>query len=271
MTNEKIQLWIDQLIKHINEEEYPDIAEMLELYQEDEYPFYIPDAYEFAGQLYDCDTAKQLPLEVGKFMNEIYLEEIENGNFAAACDLGSLYYTGRIGVQDYTKAMYYYEIAANGGVRQAQENLGYCYYYGRDCEKDYKKAFHYFALGAFDGHIRSLYKIGDMYRNGYYVEKNEMEAYRIYRRCYETMTDEARPLVGADVLMRLGDFAFEGIDEDADYELALRYYQEAEQLFYKRLKDGDFLIKKCYEKVIARQGEVREKMREELPDYSWTK
>lgn len=71
-------------------------------------------------------------------MNEIYLEEIENENFAVACDLESLYYTGRIGVQDYTKAMHYYEIAANGGDRQAQKNLGYCYYYGRDCEKTIK-------------------------------------------------------------------------------------------------------------------------------------
>lgn len=67
-----------------------------------------------------------------------------------------------------------------------------------------------------------------MYRKGYYVEKNEMEAYRNYRHYYETMTVVARPLVGADVLMRLGDFAFEEIGEDADYELALRYYQEAE-------------------------------------------
>ncbi len=40
-------------------------------------------------------------------------------------------------------------------------------------------------------HLISLYKIGDMYLNGLYVEKNEKEAFRICRRCLETVTEEA--------------------------------------------------------------------------------
>ena len=271
MTEEKIRAQMNELIHHLDRDEYPDIIRLLELFQDDDGSFYVPDEFELAAELFDCDAAKPLPPEVGKLMEEIYLDEIEAENFDAACGLGSLYYTGRIGIQDYTKAMHYYKIAAEGGNRQAQENLGYCYYYGRNCEKDYEKAFHYFALGAFDGHLRSLYKIGDMYRNGYYVEMNRMEAYRIYRRCYETMTDKAKPLVGADIVMRLGDCAFEGIGCEPDFELAMRFYQEAEQLFYQRMMGGDFLIQNGYEKVIARQDEARKKLREKLPDYSWTK
>ena len=266
MAEKRIQDQMKKLIGQIDRVKYPEIANILEVYQYDDF-----DQYELVTELFDCDKEKPLPKDIARFMEEIYLDEIVNSNYAAACDLGALYYTGRIGIQDYSEAMHYYKIAADGGDRQAQENLGYCYYYGRNCEKDYKKAFHYFALGAFDGHLRSLYKIGDMYRNGYYVEKNEAEAYRIYRRCYETMTNDAVPLVGADVLMRLGDSAFEGICDKPDYSLALHFYQEAEKLFYDRLKEGDFLIKDCYEKVIARQEEAREKMREQLPDYSWTK
>ena len=239
MIENRMQDQINKLIEQIDSDQYPEIVNTLDLYQYDDEI----DQYQLATELYDCDSKKPFPKEVARFIEDIYLDEIVNNNFAAACDLGSLYYTGRIGIQDYTEAMYYYTIAANGGNRQAQENLGYCYYYGRNCEKDYKKAFHYFALGAFDGHLRSLYKIGDMYRNGYYVEQNELEAYRIYRYCYETMTDEAMPLVGADVLMRLGDFAFEGICDEPDYRLALHFYQEAENLFYDRLMNGDFLIK----------------------------
>lgn len=110
------------------------------------------------------------------------------------------------------------------GDGQAQENLGYCYYYGRDMPVDYEKAFHYFALGAFDGHIRSLYKIGDMYRNGYYIPPNEAEAFCIYRRCEETMTEAALPLVGADVMMWLGDCYFSGIGTQVDDKKALEYY-----------------------------------------------
>ena len=157
-----------------------------------------------------------------------------------------------------------------GGSRQAQENLGYCYYYGRSIDKDYEKAFHYFALGAFDGHLRSLYKIGDMYRNGYYVEKSEIEAFRIYRHCADTLTEQAVPLVGADIMMRLGDCYYEGIGTDVDYKLALRYYQQAENMFVERLEEGDFLIKGCYEKVVNRQTEVRKAMQNKLPAFEWT-
>lgn len=155
------------------------------------------------------------------------------------------------------------------GDGQAQENLGYCYYYGRDMPVDYEKAFHYFALGAFDGHIRSLYKIGDMYRNGYYIPQNEAEAFCIYRRCEETMTEAALLLVGADVMMRLGDCYFSGIGTQVDDKKALEYYQKAERLFFTRLEQGDFLIRNCYDRVIKRQAETRKRLQATLPSYEW--
>ena len=228
-------------------------------------------AYAIAGELHEADNTKQLPKCVADFMIAAYEEEIEGGNAGAACDLGSLYYTGRAGEQNYTKALQYYTISAKGGCRQAQENLGYCYYYGRATAVDYEKAFQYFALGAFDGHICSLYKIGDMYRNGYYVEKNPQEAFRIYNRCAETMTEEAIPLAGADVMMRMGDCYFEGIGIENDNKLAIKYYHQAERMYYNRLENGDFMIKGCYDKVVRRQAEARQKLEEQLPDFSWTK
>lgn len=53
--------------------------------------------------------------------------------------------------------------------------------------------------------------------------------------------------------------------------MALEYYQQAERLYYDRLLDGDFMIKGCYEKTIARQQEARKKLKEDLPSYDWTK
>lgn len=70
---------------------------------------------------------------------------------------------------------------------------------------------------------------------------------------------------------RMGDCCFAGISTEVDHELALNYYQKAEQLFYKRLQEGDFLIMRNYERVIARQEESRKKMKEALPDFDWTK
>lgn len=262
---------LKEILDEIEENEYPEIYGCIATNIDEEFECVFEDAFSIAAQLHQADGTKQLPKCVADFMLEVYEEELNCGNADAACDLGSLYYTGRAGVQDYSKAIKYYTIAANGGSRQAQENLGYCYYYGRDVDVDYEKAFHYFALGAFDGHIRSLYKIGDMYRNGYYVEKNEQEAFYIYRRCLETMPEDAVPLVGADLMMRMGDCYFEGIGTDVDYKIALDCYQKAESLFFDRLAEGDFMIKGCYEKVIARQGESRENLRKALPAFDWVR
>lgn len=262
---------LKRVLDEIDESEYPEIYSTISANIDVENECIYDDAFFIAEQLHELDGAKQLPKSVAEFMIAVYEGEMNRGNVDAACDMGSLYYTGRAGEQNYSKAIKYYTIAANGGCRQAQENLGYCYYYGRDTEVDYKKAFHYFALGAFDGHICSLYKIGDMYRNGYYVEKNENEAFYIYRRCADTMHSDALPLVGADVMMRMGDCYFEGIGTEIDYKVALEYYQKAEHLFYERLIEGDFMIKGCYEKVIKRQEKARAYLCEVLPDFDWVK
>lgn len=270
MTDKQAYKMLRNILNSINEDEYPEICSTIFAHIDEDSEEIYSEPYFIAQELHEADSAKQLPPCVSEFLMKVYQEEMEDGNANAACDIGSLYYTGRAGEQSFAKALKYYTIAAEGGCRQAQENLGYCYYYGRDTDVDYEKAFHYFALGAFDGHIRSLYKIGDMYRNGHYVKKNEPEAYRIYKRCLETMTEEAMPLVGADVMMRIADCYFEGIGTEIEYEFALEYYQKAERLFYNRMQDGDFMIKGCYEKVISRQEEARKKMRENLPDYEWT-
>jgi len=270
MTDKRAYELLKNILDTVSEEEYPEIVCHVCAYiDEDEETIY-EDTIIIAQEMHEADGAKQFPKCVADFMIEAYTDAMNEGNADAACDLGSLYYTGRAGEQNYAKAVEYYTVGAQRGSRQAQENLGYCYYYGRSVEKDYKKAFHYFALGAFDGHLRSLYKIGDMYRNGYYVEKNEVEAYRIYRACAESMTDQAAPLVGADVMMRLGDCYYEGIGTEIDYKLALKYYQHAENLFITRLEEGDFLIKGCYEKAVARQTEVRKAMQKDLPAFEWT-
>lgn len=271
MTDERAYKILKGILDKITEDEYPETyCHICANIDEDEEALYA-SPFSIAQELHEADGAMQLPRCVADYLIEVYEDEIKEGNADAACDLGSLFYTGRAGEQDFAKALKYYTISAKGGCRQAQENLGYCYYYGRSTEKDYEKAFHYFALGAFDGHIRSLYKIGDMYRNGYYVEKDEKEAFRIYIRCAETMTEEAAPLVGADVLMRLGDCYFEGIGVDAECKLALAYYQRSEQMFIERLEEGDYMIKGCYDKVVRRQDEIRKLLKDNLPQYEWTK
>lgn len=254
MTVEQATRQLRKALNTITPEEYPELCDYLSSTLEEGPENIYTDPYPIAQRMHNLDSARQLPQAVADFIIAAYSQAVAAGNADAACDLGSLYYTGRAGEQDYAKAVHYYEIAARGGCGQARENLGYCYYYGRSVEVDYEKAFHYFALGAFTGHLCSLYKIGDMYRYGCYVEKNAEEAFQIYCHCYERLTPEMLPLVGADILMRLGDCYFEGIGTRPDHVLALAYYQKATKLFEERLAQGDVLIRGNYEKVIARQG-----------------
>lgn len=142
MTHDKIKSKIENLIETLDESQYPEIYQVMLQYAEyDDLDEWI---YEITTDIFEADQTKQLPKTVTDFLISLYNYLIEQGCFDAACDIGSLYYKGRLGKVDYKKAVEYYTLAADNGNRQAQENLGYCYYYGRDIEVDYKKAFHYF-------------------------------------------------------------------------------------------------------------------------------
>lgn len=241
-----------------------DTLEVMDYHEFDEVKDHI------AMELHEADGTRPMHPDVAALLIDIYEDGIAEGNADAMCDLGSLYYTGRAGEQNYEKAAYYYDMADKAGNRQATENLGYIYYYGRIGEKDYEKAFKYFAKGAFDGHLRALYKIGDFYRNGYYVEQDLKEAFNIYNHCTDVMTEEAFPLVGADVYMRMGDCFFEGLGTERDLLAAQHFMSVAENLFYKRLMEGDFYQKRNLEHVMEVQEKIRQAIREEmLPDLSW--
>ena len=141
--------------------------------------------------------------------------------------------------------------------------------YGRDGEPDYEKAFHYFALGAFDGHLISLYKIGDMYLNGLYVAKNEKEAFFIFMRCIETMTEEAEGRVAGPVYLRLGRMFLGGIGVQQNLRNALICFQKAEAFLYDMVLSGDVMYRKSLNAAVKGQEETREKLAEKLPDDSW--
>lgn len=263
MTEKTLAQRLRTMAESLREEEYPEICAVLTKSDEE------TDAYAVAGWLHNADGAKLLPRCVAEFLLETYSAELESGNTDAACDLGSLYYTGRAGEQSYAKAIHYYKIAADGGCAQAQENLGYCYYYGRDTAVDYAQAFHYFALGAFRGEVCSLYKIGDMYRYGYFVARDELEAFALYRRCEERMAETKQ--LRAEVMLRLADCFFEGVGTERNDRAALYYYQQAERLFYDRVAEGEFLLKSSYEKCIERQNECRRRLEDAMPSFDWTR
>ena len=270
----------EQLIARLKEieeiletdERYPESdAAIIELLDEASY-YDVDELKEDAAcGLHEADAAYPMHPQIAALLIDIYMDGVENEDPDSMTNLGSLYYTGRAGEQDYGKAAYYYHLADLAGERQATENLGYIYYYGRTGEVDYEKAFQYFLKGALDGHLRSLYKVGDFYKNGYYVEKDPKEAFRIYERCLETMTEAALPAVGADVYMRMGDCYHKGIGVEKDLLKAQELMGIAENLFYKRLMEGDFYQKRNLQHVLDTEAEIRQEIAEELlPDLSWS-
>lgn len=259
---------LNDILAILDADEYPETYECASmLYNGGENE--LPPVYDVATALVTCDERAAMHSVVFDFITELYLYDIELGNENAMNDLGALYYDGRGCNQDFTKAVYYYNMAAENGSRQAQENLGYCYYYGRNMPVDYEKAFNYFALGAFDGHIISLYKIGDMYLNGYYVEKNEKEAFRIFERCMEIMTEEAAPIAAGPVFLRLGNAHLYGKGTDVNAKTALICYQNAERYLFDMVNNGDEMYKKSLEAAVKGQEKAREMLNKELPTQTW--
>ena len=268
LSNEYIHSEFNDIIAILNAEDYPetyDFISMLLASDEKEYP----SNYDMVTALVKCDARLSMHKVVFDFVVELYEAEIENKNANAMNDLGALYYDGHGCVQDFGKAVYYYNMAAENGNKVAQENLGYCYLYGRDVEVDYEKAFHYFALGAFEGYLISLYKIGDMYQKGYYVKKNEAEAFRIYERCMDMMTDDAAKLVAGPVYLRLGNAFLYGTGTEPNAKTALICYQNAERFLFDMVNGGDVMYKKSLQAAIDGQAKARAKLTETLPEKQW--
>ena len=259
-----------EIFSMLDAEELPETAEYLSGFIFDNEP--VPEGpYELATNLTQCDKLQLFPQFLINFITELYEVEIEAGNADAMNDLGAHYYSGEHGFeQNFSKAVKLYRLAAEHGNRNAQENLGYCYYYGRNVPVDYEKAFHFFALGAFAGELVSLYKIGDMYLNGHYVRKDETEAFSIYARCLQAMTEEDEEEVAGPVYLRLANLLLDGRGVKEDVKGALILYQKAEPYLYDMVMNGDVMYKKSLQAAIDGQAKARAKLNEELPDNDWT-
>jgi TPR repeat protein len=271
MSNAELRAELQSLAAILDADSFPELHEYLaDILSGEEGEDAQSDPFEIANDILRCDRPASFPKEVIDTVTLLFESAFAAGNADAMNDLGAQYYDGRRGFeQNFAKAFECYRLAAQNGSRQAQENLGYCYYYGRHVPVDYEKAFHYFALGAFDGHLISLYKIGDMYAAGYYVQKNTAEAFRIYSRCMETMTEEASGHVAGPVYLRLGKCLLNGVGVERNARSALWCYQKAEQFLFDMVRRGDIMYRKSLSAAIDGQTKAREILKKELPDNKW--
>lgn len=196
--------------------------------------------YSWASRHHDCVDSP----EVLEKVLECYELCVEQNMPAAALNLGTMYYMGRVVNQDFEKAAHYYKIAADAGLLRAICNLGYCYYYGRHQDVDYKKAYEYFLKGALlHNDVNCLYKLGDMYLNGYAVEKNPAYAFMLYERAWDIASDfnKENDYCRPDVQFRMGKCYLKGIGTPVILTIALKHLTQALCGFYDRLKTDPFV------------------------------
>ncbi len=92
---------------------------------------------------------------------QLAIEMAENGNIEAAAFLGNQYYFGwDVLEQDYSKALKFLTIAAEGNHAMSLFLLGYMYGSGRGVERDSVKAFEWFLKAAEQGVPEAMYNVG---------------------------------------------------------------------------------------------------------------
>lgn len=104
MNSKELYRRLNDILSNISEEDYPEIYNIIENEMDFSDEEVYEDAYNIAGELHEADGTKILPECVADFIIDVYTDELNSGNVNAACDIGSLYYTGRAGEQNYKKS-----------------------------------------------------------------------------------------------------------------------------------------------------------------------
>ncbi len=142
--------------------------------------------------------------------------ECNAGNKWAQCVKG--WYCHEV-LQDYAKARYFYELAAEQGHACAQNNLGYLYYEGLGVTQDYAKARHFYELAAEQGHAWAQNNLGYLHHNGLGVMQDFAKA----RQFFELAAEQG----DAYAQSSLGYLYHQGHGVTQDYAKARHFYELA--------------------------------------------
>ena len=83
--------------------------------------------------------------------------------------------------------------------------------------------------------------------------------------------EELEKIGTSEAMYELARRYYEGIGVERDLMLALRFMTSAEELFYRRLMEGDFYQQCNLEHVMDVEKKIREEIAEQLPDLTWSK
>jgi len=112
---------------------------------------------------------------------ELLSKKAEEGDPNAQCDLAIMYECGDGVVQNYSTAVYWYQLAVEKSIDEALCNLGYMHSSGNGVPKNTFLAVKYYKQAADQGYPRALYNLGYMYCHGNGVPEDKKEACRLYQ------------------------------------------------------------------------------------------
>jgi len=131
----------------------------------------VPRDYQKA---YECfyDVIRD-DLSYGGYQNH-YSSYSHEANMA----IGDLYFTGKIDVVNYIKAMEYYQRASS--LPEAQVKMGYIYENGYEIQKSYTKAKECYEKAGSQGNLEAILRLGDFYLYGLAGKKDYVLSYAHY-------------------------------------------------------------------------------------------
>jgi len=207
---------------------------------------------------------------------DLLLQDADQGDSEAFCDLAFMYNVGDGVTIDREKAYRYYQKAAETGYDRGQYNLGFMYSNGLGVERDKKMAAKWYRLAAEQGHTWAQNNLGLLYDTGEGVESNKEIAVYWYRMSADQHHASAQNNMG--LMYEKG----EGVKKDLDR--AVQYYKLAAEngnasahynlgRFYDKgdgvKQDRDLAIQYFFEAAMKGQTEAKETVQNILKgDYN---
>ena len=131
----------------------------------------------------------------------------QNGDIDSIVNIGTDF--ARCEMMDYAVTCWQYVIDSGKGTAEAYSNLGVSYYYGNGVIQDYKKAVQYYQKAAAKNHPFGIYNLAVACENGNGTPQDMKKAIKYYRMAAEKGINQA---IDALIRLRLYDelhgFAF---------------------------------------------------------------
>lgn len=164
----------------------------------------------------DKTPISEFPLRLKKIKQlENRLKDLEE-ELSLVTDEALRYYDGDGVDQDFTKALEYFQIAADQGDGFAQAMVGKCHYEGTVVDQDFTEAVKYFQYSAMSGNVDGWNSLGACYYEG----KGVMQSYKLAFKCFQEAAKQNDP----DALFMIGLYYYEGRVVEQNFATAVRYF-----------------------------------------------